>query len=68
MVTAALFLQMLQKLFFGELPERWSNWRDLMGIEMAVLAVLLVPVVAIGVMPRWLLTPIDTATGLIVGG
>ena len=67
-VTAALFLQMLQKLFFGELPERWSNWRDLMGIEMAVLAVLLVPVVAIGVMPRWLLTPIDTATGLIVGG
>jgi NADH-quinone oxidoreductase subunit M len=67
-VTAALFLQLLQKLFFGQLPERWSDWRDLVGVETAVLAVFLVPVVAIGVLPRWLLAPIDTATRLIVGG
>lgn len=67
-VTAALFLQMLQQLFFGSLPARWSSWRDLVGGETAVLAVLLVPVVAIGILPRWLLEPIDTATRLIVGG
>ena len=67
-VTAALFLQMLQQLFFGPLPPRWSTWRDLAGGETAVLAVLLAPVVAIGVLPRWLLAPIDTATRLIVGG
>lgn len=66
-VTAALFLQLLQQLFFGTLPTRWSSWRDLAGGETAVLAILLAPVVAIGVLPRWLLAPIDTATRLIVG-
>ncbi|MGK7313504.1 MAG: complex I subunit 4 family protein [Candidatus Longimicrobiales bacterium M2_2A_002] len=67
-VTAALFLQMLQRLFFGELPPRWEGWRDLVGVETAVLVVILAPVVAIGVLPKWLLDPIETATRLIVGG
>ena len=68
LITAALFLQLLQKLFLGELPARWNGWRDLVSAETAVLAAVLVPVVAIGVAPAWLLNPIETATRAIVGG
>ena len=61
-ITAALFLQLLQRMFLGELPDRWSDWPDLGRVETASLAVLLVLVVAIGVYPRWLLSPIEAAT------
>ena len=33
LVTAALFLLMLQALFFGELPARWSDFPDLAASE-----------------------------------
>jgi NADH-quinone oxidoreductase subunit M len=68
LITAALFLQMLQQLFFGELPERRAGFPDLARSESAVLGVLLVLVVAIGVYPRWLLALIDSGAATIVGG
>ncbi|MBA2529686.1 MAG: NADH-quinone oxidoreductase subunit M [Euzebyales bacterium] len=61
LITAALFLQLLQRLFLGELPERWTGWRDLDRAEAGVLATLLLLVVVIGVYPRWLLDPIEAA-------
>ncbi len=67
LVTAALFLQLLQRLFLGDLPRRWSSWRDLDRVETTVLASLLFFVVAIGVYPRWLLTPIESAARAIMG-
>ncbi|EKV26636.1 NADH-ubiquinone oxidoreductase chain M [Caenispirillum salinarum AK4] len=67
LITAALFLTMLQQLFFGPLPPRWSKLPDLGRTEGAVLAVLLVLVVVIGVYPAWLLTVIDSASAVIVG-
>ena len=67
LITAVLFLQLLQRLFLGELPSRWDGWRDLDRTETAVLAALLLLVVAIGVFPRWLLTPIETAARAIAG-
>jgi len=66
LVTAALFLQMLQKLFFGDLPERWLAWPDLSRVELAALLPLAVLVVLIGVAPAWLLDVIDSATRFIL--
>lgn len=68
LITAALFLRMVQDVFFGELPARWSGFPDLALRETAVLAVLLFFVVLIGVYPRWLLILIESATSGIVGG
>src|SRR3546814_2416494 len=33
LITAALFLRMVQQLFFGELPARWQEFKDLRGAE-----------------------------------
>ncbi|MBS3940756.1 MAG: NADH-quinone oxidoreductase subunit M, partial [Actinobacteria bacterium] len=66
-LTAALFLRMLQKLFLGPLPERWRDWPELGRVEIGALAVLLVLVVVLGVAPAWLLDVIDSAAGPLVG-
>ena len=66
-ITAALFLQLLQRVFLGPLPKLWSGWPDLHPIEIAALTSLLVPVVLIGVAPAWLLHVIETMTTALVG-
>jgi NADH-quinone oxidoreductase subunit M len=66
-ITAALFLRMLQKVFLGPLPERWSAWPDLGRVEAIGLAVLLAFVVLIGVAPAWLLDVIDRLATPLVG-
>lgn len=67
LITAALFLRMLQKLFLGPLPERWMGFADLNGVERATLGTLLAFVVIIGVAPAWLLDVIDRVAGPLVG-
>jgi NADH-quinone oxidoreductase subunit M len=67
LITAALFLHMLQRMFLGELPVRWDAWRDLSAVEIGAVGALLVFVVVIGVAPAWLLDVIDSAAGAIVG-
>ena len=67
LITAALFLHLLQRVFLGELPERWSSWRDLDRVELCSLASLLILVIVIGVAPAWLLTVIDATARRIVG-
>lgn len=66
-ITAALFLRMLQRMFLGPLPERWRNWPDLGRAELIGLGVLLAFVVAIGVAPAWLLDVIDRVATPLVG-
>jgi NADH-quinone oxidoreductase subunit M len=66
LITAALFLNLLQRVFLGALPERWSNWGELRPVEIAALGVLLAFVVLIGVAPAWLLTVIDSAARPLV--
>lgn len=68
LVTAALFLQMVQRLFFGTAPQGQPAFADLRGVELAVLTVLLALVLLIGVYPAWLLRPIEGAAATIVGG
>jgi NADH-quinone oxidoreductase subunit M len=67
LVTAALFLQMLQKLFFGNVPDLRAGFRDLVPSEGVTLAVLLALVVLIGVYPTWLLDLVSATTDLFVG-
>lgn len=66
-ITAALFLLMLRRVFLGELPERWRGFPDLGVAEVAVLAGLLVLVVLLGVWPAPLLDVIQPAAERIVG-
>ena len=66
LITAALFLQMLQQLFFGETPDRLASFADLGTRETVVLAVLLALVVLIGVWPTWLLDVVTPASGLLL--
>ncbi|WNK20850.1 NADH-quinone oxidoreductase subunit M [Halomonas piscis] len=68
LVTAALFLDMLRRLFFGKLPDSSSEFKELDRIELAVLGVLGLEVVAIGVYPGALLGVIDSASVLLLGG
>ncbi|MFC4350891.1 NuoM family protein [Fodinicurvata halophila] len=67
LITAALFLGMVQQLFFGDLPKRWAGFPDLSVTEGATLGALLFLVVLIGVYPRWLLAMIDGAGRAILG-
>ena len=71
LITAALFLQMLQKLFLGELPARRRGFADLGRREVLSLLPLLALVVLIGVWPTWLLdllTPTSEAIVAAFGG
>lgn len=67
LITAALFLTMLQQLFFGEMPEHSLGFKDLRTVEYGVLGGLLFLVVLIGVYPSWLLRLIEAGAKAIVG-
>ena len=66
LITAALFLQLLQRLFFGEMPSHRASFADLCMRETLLLGVLLLLVVAIGVYPHALLAVIDSASATLV--
>jgi len=68
LITAVLFLKMLQQLFFGELPDKLRGFTDLRATEAGILLVLLVLVVIIGIYPMWLLELINSASAVLVGG
>lgn len=65
-ITAALFLDLVQRIFFGALPKRWSDWPELRPVEIAALASLLALVVLIGVAPGWLLRVINAGISPLV--
>lgn len=67
LVTAALFLHLLQRVFFGDMPDRWSGWRDLGTVELIALGALLLFVVAIGVAPAPLLAVIEAGVRPLIG-
>ena len=67
LITAALFLQLLQELFLGELPARWADFTDLVPREAIAVGVLLVLTVLIGVWPAWLLDVVRDGTTWLVG-
>ena len=66
-ITAALFLRMLQQVFLGPLPERWTGWPDLGWIERVTLGALVALIIAIGVAPALVLDLIASFAGPFVG-
>ncbi len=66
-ITAALFLRMIQRAFLGALPERWASWPELSRTETLALAPVLALIVLIGVAPAWVLDVIDTTASQLVG-
>jgi NADH-quinone oxidoreductase subunit M len=66
LITAALFLQLLQRIFLGALPQRWATWQDLAPSESIPVGVLLLLVLAIGIAPAPLLHVIDSAVRPLV--
>ncbi|MGI9018976.1 MAG: complex I subunit 4 family protein [Euzebya sp.] len=57
LLTAVLFLQMIQQVFFGPAPTTLTDFADLSTAERLPLALLLIPVVVIGVAPSFVLGP-----------
>ncbi|WP_227370685.1 complex I subunit 4 family protein [Halomonas sp. M20] len=68
LITAALFLGLLRRLFFGRLPSHLGGFGDLKWAEWGVLGVLSLGILVIGVAPQFLLTLIDASSALLVGG
>lgn len=68
LISAALFLDLLRRLFFGGRPAHLAGFADLNRTECGVLAVLALGIVVIGVAPRFLLTLIEASSMLLVGG
>src|SRR5699024_2398624 len=68
LITAALFLDMLRRLYFGSRPLHLAQFPDLNRAEWGVLGVLALGIVVIGVAPRFLLTLIEASSTLLVGG
>ena len=66
-ITAALFLRMVQQAFLGPLPPQWEGWPDLSRAEILALVPVLALVVVIGVAPAWVLDVIDSATSQLAG-
>ncbi|MFV1998834.1 MAG: NuoM family protein [Acidimicrobiia bacterium] len=67
-ITAALFLRMIQQVFLGDLPIRWDAWRDLHKFELYALVPLAALVVIIGVVPSWLIRVIDSFSQIVARG
>ncbi|SDL47890.1 NADH dehydrogenase subunit M [Modicisalibacter muralis] len=68
LITAALFLDLLRRLFFGSRPLHLVDFPDLNRAEWGVLAVLTLGIVVIGIAPRFLLTLIEASSAVLVGG
>ncbi|MES2210590.1 MAG: NADH-quinone oxidoreductase subunit M [Chloroflexota bacterium] len=66
-LTAAIFLRVLGKMFLGALPEKWRGFPDLGRTEVLTLGTLAVFVLLIGIFPAWLLGVVDSFAGPFVG-
>jgi NADH-quinone oxidoreductase subunit M len=66
-ITAALFLWALQRLFFGEPDKRWQRMADMSWRECLATLPLLALIVVIGIFPAWVLAPIDAFSHALVG-
>lgn len=65
-LTAAYMLWTLQRLFFGNLPEKWMGLTDLTGRELATLIPLAVIVIFLGVYPAPMLNMMSTSVNQLV--
>jgi NADH-quinone oxidoreductase subunit M len=60
-ITAGFFLWMIQRVLLGPLNEKWADLRDMDMREKLSLYPLAALMIIIGIMPMWLLRPINNA-------
>lgn len=65
LILAALFLQLLQRVFFGPAPDDPPDFADLDTVELATIGGLLALSIALGVFPGLLLSALESAAQLI---
>ena len=65
-LTAALMLWTMQRLFFGTTVTLWQRAPDLHRHESLAIGPLLFFIVAIGLLPGWILTPINGYSTLLI--
>ena len=58
-ITAAYYVYTMQRVLFGEVPEKYKDAHDLPGHERLSYAVLLGLILAVGIFPVWWLSMID---------
>ncbi|NOY16147.1 MAG: NADH-quinone oxidoreductase subunit M [Gammaproteobacteria bacterium] len=64
-ITAGLYLRAIGKVFLGEPREKWTNMADLNVREVLALSPLLILIVAVGVVPAWVLDVIHKTTAAL---
>ena len=65
-LTAAYMLWTLQRIFYGNLPEKWGGLTDISGRELATLIPLAVIVIFLGVYPSPMLNTMSTSVNQLV--
>lgn len=60
-LTAGYMLRGFQRIFFGQLPERWNSLPDINQRELIMLVPLMIIVILLGILPSILIQPINTS-------
>lgn len=66
-ITAGYMLWTLQRVFLGQLPERWKNLTDMNGREMVMLWPLAAIVIFLGIFPSPILNLMNTSLNALSG-
>lgn len=66
LLTAGYMLWGFQRIFFGQLPEKWKSLPDINGRELTTLVPLMLLVILLGVFPSILIHPINASLNHLV--
>lgn len=67
-LTAVYLLRAVLNITFGPTPERWQELKDIRGVEMIPVVVLLAFIILIGVYPSILAEPLQSTVTIILSG
>lgn len=67
LLTAAFFVVLIRRVFWGSLPEKWKNFRDMDAREMMATIPLVLAMIVLGIYPSFLLAPMNETLTAILG-
>jgi NADH-quinone oxidoreductase subunit M len=65
-LTAGYMLWTLQRIFLGQLPDKWKSLTDVNGRELVAFVPLIVVIVVLGIFPSIMLHPINASVNHLV--
>ena len=68
LITAAVILTVIQRVFTGPLPERWREFKDLSAVERLDFAPVLALMLALGLVPQMVLENVNATVMHLVAG